>query len=59
MTLQGSYVGSLGEAKELLELVAKARIPAVPITTRPLDEADAALQALRAGKVIGRAVLTP
>jgi D-arabinose 1-dehydrogenase-like Zn-dependent alcohol dehydrogenase len=59
MTLQGSYVGSLGEAKELLELVAKARIPAVPITTHPLDEADATLQALRAGKVIGRAVLTP
>ncbi|MBV8650380.1 MAG: alcohol dehydrogenase catalytic domain-containing protein [Alphaproteobacteria bacterium] len=59
MTIQGSYVGSLGEAQELLELVAKARIPAVPITTHPLDEADATLQALRAGKVIGRAVLTP
>ncbi len=59
MTIQGSYVGSLGEAKELLELVATARIPAIPITTRPLDEADATLQALRAGKLIGRAVLTP
>jgi alcohol dehydrogenase, propanol-preferring len=59
MTIQGSYVGSLGEAKELLELVATARIPPVPITTHPLDEADATLQALRAGKVIGRAVLTP
>jgi D-arabinose 1-dehydrogenase-like Zn-dependent alcohol dehydrogenase len=59
MTIQGSYVGSLGEAKELLELVATAKIPAVPITTHPLDAADATLQALRAGKVIGRAVLTP
>jgi alcohol dehydrogenase, propanol-preferring len=59
MTIQGSYVGSLAEAKELLDLVARARVPAIPITTRPLDEADATLQALRAGKLIGRAVLTP
>jgi propanol-preferring alcohol dehydrogenase len=59
MTIQGSYVGSLAEAKELLQLVVSARIPAIPITTRPLDEADATLQALRAGKLIGRAVLTP
>lgn len=59
MTIQGSYVGSLGEAKELLDLVTRARIPAIPITTRPLDSADATLQDLRAGKLIGRAVLTP
>lgn len=59
MTIQGSYVGNLAEAKELLALVARACIPSIPITTRKLDEADATLQALRAGKLIGRAVLTP
>jgi D-arabinose 1-dehydrogenase-like Zn-dependent alcohol dehydrogenase len=59
MTIQGSYVGSLAEAKELLELVKRTRPPAIPITTHPLDSADAMLQALRAGRVIGRAVLTP
>jgi propanol-preferring alcohol dehydrogenase len=59
ITLQGSYVGSLKEAQEMLGLVARAKLPAIPITTHPLDEADAALQALRAGKVVGRAVLVP
>jgi len=59
MTLQGSYVGSLAEATELLALVKRARIPAIPITRRPLDGADAALQDLRAGRLVGRAVLVP
>ena len=59
MTIQGSYVGSLAEMKELLALVNRARIPSIPITTRPLAEADAALQDLRAGKLVGRAVLMP
>ena len=51
--------GNLGEATELLDLVKRARIPSIPITKRPLDSADATLQDLRAGKLIGRAVLTP
>jgi alcohol dehydrogenase, propanol-preferring len=59
MTIQGSYVGSLAEAKALLELVKRTRPPSIPITTHALETADATLQALRAGKVIGRAVLTP
>ena len=59
MTLQGSYVGSLAEATELLALVKRARIPAITITRRPLDGADAALQDLRAGRLVGRAVLVP
>jgi propanol-preferring alcohol dehydrogenase len=59
MTIQGSYVGNLAEAKELLELVKRTRPPAIPITTHPLDAADTMLQALRSGRVIGRAVLTP
>ncbi|MBV9524090.1 MAG: alcohol dehydrogenase catalytic domain-containing protein [Alphaproteobacteria bacterium] len=59
MTIQGSYVGSLAEMKELLELVGRTRVPSIPITTRPLEAADATLQELRAGKLVGRAVLTP
>jgi len=59
MTIQGSYVGSLGELTELLALVTSAHIPSIPITRRPLDDADAALQDLRAGRLIGRAVLMP
>jgi len=59
MTIQGSYVGSPGELKELLSLVQRAKPPRIPITVRPLAEASAALSDLKAGKQIGRAVLVP
>jgi D-arabinose 1-dehydrogenase-like Zn-dependent alcohol dehydrogenase len=59
MTLRGSYVGSHADIAELLELVNRTGMPQVPIRTRPLDEVSAALGDLRAGKVVGRVVLTP
>ena len=59
MTLRGSYVGSHGEIAELLALVNRSGMPEVPIRTRPLDEVSEALGDLRAGKVVGRVVLTP
>jgi D-arabinose 1-dehydrogenase-like Zn-dependent alcohol dehydrogenase len=58
MTIQGSYVGSLPDMKELLELVSRTGAPPVPLRQRPLDEVNEALNDLRAGKVIGRVVLT-
>ena len=59
MTLRGSYVGSHRDIAELLELVNRSGMPQVPIRTRALDEVSAALGDLRAGKVVGRVVLTP
>ena len=59
ITLQGSYVGSLTEMAELLELVRHVGLPPIPVDTRPLAEVNAALDDLRAGKVVGRVVLTP
>ncbi len=59
MALQGSYTGSPGELGELLELVRRAGVPSLPIRTRPLGEADAALRELRAGALVGRTVLVP
>ncbi len=59
MGIQGSYVGSLPEMKELLDLVRAKGLPPIPLTTRPLDQVSGALDDLRAGKVIGRVVLTP
>ncbi|MFA6264435.1 MAG: alcohol dehydrogenase [Pseudolabrys sp.] len=59
MTIQGSYVGSLPDMKELLELVSRTGAPPVPLRERPLTEVNEALNDLRAGKVIGRVVLTP
>lgn len=59
LTVQGSYVGSLIEIAELIELVKRTGAPDVPVATRPLDQVNAALDDLRAGKVIGRVVITP
>ena len=59
LTIQGSYVGSLPEMTELMELVRRTGAPQVPVATRPLDEVNTVMAQLRAGKVIGRVVLTP
>ncbi len=55
--IQGSYVGSLREFSELMELVRAGGIDPIRITERPLREAAAALADLKAGKVEGRQVL--
>jgi alcohol dehydrogenase/propanol-preferring alcohol dehydrogenase len=59
ITIQGSYVGSLSETQELIDLVREKKIPAIPVTTLPLNQADAALHDLKKGKLVGRAVLVP
>jgi len=59
ITIQGSYVGSLTEMAELLDLVRRKGAPDLPIGTRPLAAVNEALNELKAGKVIGRLVLTP
>jgi D-arabinose 1-dehydrogenase-like Zn-dependent alcohol dehydrogenase len=59
ITVQGSYTGSLTEMAELLALVRQKGMPPIPVSTRPLDEVNAALRDLRAGRVVGRVVLTP
>jgi len=59
MTLRGSYVGSQSDMAELLELVQRTGMPPVPMQTRPLEQVNATLNDLRAGKIVGRVVLTP
>jgi alcohol dehydrogenase, propanol-preferring len=59
MTIQGSYVGSLNELRELIALVQKTGLPSVPIRKEPLAQAATALDDLKAGKVVGRVVLMP
>jgi D-arabinose 1-dehydrogenase-like Zn-dependent alcohol dehydrogenase len=58
LTIQGSYVGNLAELKKLLALIRQKKAAPVPIRKRPLDYAATALEELRAGKVVGRTVLT-
>lgn len=55
----GSYIGSLAELQQLWALVGEKQFKPVPISCRCLDEADAALHDLEAGRVVGRVVLTP
>jgi D-arabinose 1-dehydrogenase-like Zn-dependent alcohol dehydrogenase len=59
LTITGSYVGSLDELKELMALVKAGKVPPIPVTTRPLQDANLVLDELRAGKIAGRVVLTP
>ena len=58
MTIEGILTGTLAEAEELIELARAGRALELPIAERPLGEAQAALDDLRTGRVIGRVVLT-
>jgi alcohol dehydrogenase len=51
--------GTLAEAEEMMALARAGKVLAVPITERPLDAAQASLDDLRNGRVVGRVVLTP
>src|SRR5919204_198486 len=50
----GSYVGSLQELKEVVALAKKKKIKPTPVETRPADQANSALEDLKAGRVLGR-----
>ncbi len=58
-TIRGSYVGSLGELKDLVDHVREGNIRPIPVTTAPFNETNVndGLAALRAGKIKGRRVL--
>ncbi len=54
----GSYVGNLQELKEVVALAKKKKLKPTPVTTRPAGEVTAILEDLKAGKVLGRVVLS-
>ncbi|MGH7036630.1 MAG: alcohol dehydrogenase [Stellaceae bacterium] len=58
MAIEGSYVGTLDDLRELLALVQAGKVPPIPIERRPAEEASTALSDLKTGgKVPGRVVL--
>ena len=59
LTLQGSYVGTLQELHELVALVIRTGMKPIPVNTRPMTEANGAMQDLHHGRVVGRTVLVP
>jgi D-arabinose 1-dehydrogenase-like Zn-dependent alcohol dehydrogenase len=58
-TLRGSYVGSLQELRELVEIMQERNVKSVPVTTRPMAEVNTILADLEAGRIVGRTVMVP
>ena len=59
MTIQGSYVGTLQDLKDLVALAQAGKVKPLPITPRPLSDAPQVVQELKDGKISGRVVLKP
>jgi alcohol dehydrogenase len=57
MTVEGTLTGTLAEAREVVALAQAGKIAPLPIEERPLSAAQASLDDLRAGRVVGRVVL--
>jgi len=58
MRMQASAVGTRQDLRETLQMAAEGKVHC-EVTTRPLAEANEAINALRSGQVTGRIVLTP
>jgi len=58
MTIEGTLTGTLAEARELIDLAKSGKLATIPTHERPLDQAQAAIDDLRAGRVVGRTVLS-
>jgi D-arabinose 1-dehydrogenase-like Zn-dependent alcohol dehydrogenase len=58
MTIEGSLTGTLAEAHELIDLARTGKLATIPTHVRPLNQAQAALDDLRAGRIIGRTILS-
>ena len=59
ITIQGAYTGNYDDMVELIELAKKGVIKPVISKRYALDEANTALNDLKARKIIGRAVINP
>ncbi len=59
IAIQGMLVGTLGEFREVMELVANGKVEPMPLVERPLARVNETLEDLRAGRIYGRAMLTP
>jgi len=58
MTIEGFMVGTLTEAHELMALARAGKIKPTPMREEPMADVQKWIEALRAGKVVGRIVLT-
>jgi alcohol dehydrogenase len=58
MTIEGFMVGTLEEAKELMALARAGKLKPTPMKQEPMGDAQKWTDELRAGKVVGRIMLT-
>jgi D-arabinose 1-dehydrogenase-like Zn-dependent alcohol dehydrogenase len=58
ISIAGSYTGNLQELKELIELAKSGKVKALPTQTRDMSRLGDTLDDLRAGRIVGRVVLT-
>lgn len=58
-TLTGAYTGKYADLVELVELAKKGKVQSIVSRKFTLDEANTALEELKARKIIGRAVINP
>jgi len=59
IAIEGMLVGTLAEFREVLDLVAAGKVESMPLIERKMAEVNEALADLKAGRVYGRAMLTP
>lgn len=59
LSIVGSYVGSLTDFAALMALARQGGLRPIPCTAFPLSQADAVMNRLEAGEILGRAVLVP
>jgi len=57
VSVTGSYVGSLQEMQELMDIARSGVLPDLPLGTLPLASATQAIEDLRAGRIRGRTIL--
>ncbi|MBL8360068.1 MAG: alcohol dehydrogenase [Burkholderiales bacterium] len=59
LRIEGSYVGTLVELRELVDLVKRTGMKPIPVSRRPMAQVNQAIDDLHHGRVIGRAVMAP
>lgn len=59
LTIEGSYVGSLQDAREVIALAQSGKLKPIQVAERPLSDANEVLDSMRKGEIMGRVVLKP
>ncbi|HRO62039.1 MAG TPA: zinc-binding dehydrogenase [Burkholderiaceae bacterium] len=59
LSILGSYVGSLNDLRDLVDLAQRVELPEIPLDLRPLASVNESLEDLATGRVVGRVILQP